>query len=67
MIFSAARPVTPLKRVLIGAFVTVGLSISSSAAGNSNDAPESKLESSLDELAIVADHQQLADLSLIHI
>jgi len=61
MIFSAARPVTPLKRVLIGAFVTVGLSISSSAAGNSNDAPESKLESSLDELAIVADHQQLAD------
>ena len=61
MIFSAHRPIPPLKRVLIGAFVTVGLSISSSAAGNSNDLSESKVENRLDELAIVADHQQLAD------
>ena len=61
MFFSASKPVAPLKQVLIGAFISIGLSISSSAAGDSNDASDSNVKINLDELAIVADHQQFAD------
>ncbi len=61
MFTTSKSVVSPFKQVLIGAFITIGLSVSSSAAGETDNGPDSKTIESLDELARAADHQRLAE------